>query len=99
MPFAGAGNLPLDSDPKLAWAAANLTDPIEVNRAPRAELLRVPGIGPKSADAIVALRRQQAFTELEHLRHAGVRDVQKTGQYVLLNGRQAARQLALGLPT
>jgi predicted DNA-binding helix-hairpin-helix protein len=41
-----------------------------VNRATRTELLRVPGIGPKSADAIVAARRQATFTELAHL-HKG----------------------------
>ncbi len=97
LPFQPGGNLPLQSDPKQAWAAEYLTEPVEVNRASRAELLRVPGIGPKAADAIVTLRKRQAFTELVHLRHAGVRDVEKAGRYVLLNGRAAARQLALGI--
>lgn len=99
LPFEGAGALPLESDPKAAWAAANLTTPVEVNRASRAELLRVPGIGPKSADAILTLRNKQTFTDLEHLRQAGVRDVEKAGAFVLLNGRMAARQLPLGLRT
>ncbi len=95
LPFVGAGNLPLDADPKLAWARENLHEPLEVNRAERADLLRVPGIGPKSADAIVRLRRAQPFQELSHLRHAGVRDAEKAGRYLLLNGRMVERQLQL----
>ncbi|MEJ2749526.1 MAG: hypothetical protein P8183_16720 [Anaerolineae bacterium] len=55
MPFTEAGNLPLDTDPKLAWAQVALRDaPVEVNRAEREELLRIPGIGPKGAAAILA---------------------------------------------
>jgi predicted DNA-binding helix-hairpin-helix protein len=54
-----------------------------VNRATRAELLRVPGIGPRSADAIVAARRQATFTELAHLHRAGVHDVGRTSPYIL----------------
>ncbi len=56
LPFAGVGNLPLEIDPKLAWANANLTTPLEVNRASRDELLRVPGIGPRTADSLVRVR-------------------------------------------
>jgi predicted DNA-binding helix-hairpin-helix protein len=75
---------------------ANLREaPVEVNRATRAELLRVPGIGPKSADAIDAARRQATFTELAHLHKVGVRDVGRTSPYILLNGRAPEQQLAL----
>ena len=75
---------------------ANLRDaPVEINRAGRDELLRVPGIGPKLADVIVQARTQGTLTELAHLARLGVRDVQKTGEFVLLNGRQPAQQLAL----
>jgi putative DNA modification/repair radical SAM protein len=52
------GMLPLDIDPKLAWALkfrANF--PVDVNRAPREMLLRVPGLGVKAVDAIVTSRR------------------------------------------
>ena len=91
-PFVGEGFLPLNHDPKLAWAAANLHEPVEVNRASRADLLRVPGIGPRSADSIVTLRKRQTFSELGHLRHAGVRDIAKTARFVLLNGRTAPQQ-------
>jgi len=52
------GMLPLDIDPKLAWALkAREIFPVDVNRAPRELLLRVPGLGVKAVDAIVATRR------------------------------------------
>jgi putative DNA modification/repair radical SAM protein len=52
-----SGNLPLDIDPKLAWAL-NHRDlfPLDVNRALRAELLRVPGLGTRAVDRILAAR-------------------------------------------
>jgi putative DNA modification/repair radical SAM protein len=52
------GMLPLDIDPKLAWAL-KFRDrfPVDVNRAPREALLRVPGLGVKAVDAIVRTRR------------------------------------------
>ena len=52
------GMLPLDIDPKLAWAL-KFRDrfPVDVNRAPREMLLRVPGLGVKAVGAIVTSRR------------------------------------------
>ena len=52
------GMMPLDMDPKLAWAL-KFRDafPVDVNRAPRESLLRVPGLGTKAVDAILAARR------------------------------------------
>ncbi len=95
MPFVGPGNLPLDVDPKLAWATENLTTPLEVNHASREELLRVPGIGPRTADSLVRVRRASTISELAHLRYAGVRDAEKAGRFLLLNGRAPVRQLPL----
>jgi putative DNA modification/repair radical SAM protein len=52
------GMLPLDIDPKLAWALKHRDRfPVDINRAPREALLRVPGLGVKAVDAIVATRR------------------------------------------
>ncbi|CAH0496576.1 putative DNA modification/repair radical SAM protein [Novosphingobium sp. CECT 9465] len=58
---AGAdGMLPLDMDPKLAWALQFRAEfPIDVNRAPRERLLRVPGLGVRAVNAIIAARRQR----------------------------------------
>ncbi len=52
------GMLPLDIDPKLAWAL-KFRDrfPVDVNRAPREMLLRVPGLGVKAVNAILSARR------------------------------------------
>jgi putative DNA modification/repair radical SAM protein len=51
-------NLDLQVDPKLAWALRNLhLFPVDVNRADLEMILRVPGIGVKSAHRIVAARK------------------------------------------
>jgi putative DNA modification/repair radical SAM protein len=52
------GMLDLDIDPKLAWALKHRDRfPLDVNRASREELLRVPGLGVRNVDRIVASRR------------------------------------------
>lgn len=52
------GMLPLDIDPKLAWALKHRERfPVDVNRAPREDLLRVPGLGVKAVNQIVKSRR------------------------------------------
>jgi putative DNA modification/repair radical SAM protein len=52
------GMLPLDIDPKLAWALKHREDfPVDVNRASRHQLLRVPGLGTRAVKRIVESRR------------------------------------------
>ncbi len=52
------GMLDLSLDPKLAWALKHRADfPVDVNTAPREMLLRVPGLGVRSVDRIIASRR------------------------------------------
>ncbi|MDA8523570.1 putative DNA modification/repair radical SAM protein [Acidovorax sp. NCPPB 4044] len=59
------GMLSLDMDPKLAWAVAHPERfPVDLNRAPRELLLRVPGLGVTSVDRLLAARR------VRRLRHA-----------------------------
>jgi len=56
------GNLPLDIDPKLAWALKfRERFPVDVNSAPREELLRVPGLGVRAVDQIIASRRHRTL--------------------------------------
>ncbi|MGQ0589383.1 MAG: putative DNA modification/repair radical SAM protein [Sphingosinicella sp.] len=58
--IAPGGNLPLDIDPKLAWALGHRHFfPLDVNRAPREALLRVPGLGVRAVDKILAARRHR----------------------------------------
>ena len=60
MPTQADGNLPLDIDPKLAWALANRAlFPVDVNRAPKETLLRIPGMGVKSVARVIAARRHR----------------------------------------
>ena len=55
-----AGMLPLDIDPKTAWALKHRADfPVDINRAPREMLLRVPGMGVKTVNAVLRSRRQR----------------------------------------
>ncbi|ETD88764.1 putative DNA modification/repair radical SAM protein [Rhodobacter capsulatus] len=57
-----AGMLDLQIDPKLAWALAHRgLFPVDVNRAPREMLLRIPGIGPRSVDRILKARRHRTL--------------------------------------
>lgn len=57
-----AGMLDLGIDPKLAWALKNRDRfPVDVNRADREALLRVPGLGTKSVDRILATRRHRTL--------------------------------------
>ncbi|MFL5144446.1 MAG: putative DNA modification/repair radical SAM protein [Microvirga sp.] len=52
------GMLPLDIDPKLAWALKHRDRfPVDVNTAGREMLLRVPGLGTRAVERIVAARR------------------------------------------
>jgi predicted DNA-binding helix-hairpin-helix protein len=52
------GMLPLDMDPKLAWALKfRESFPVDVNHAPREALLRIPGLGLKAVDKLLASRR------------------------------------------
>lgn len=56
------GNLPLDIDPKLAWALKfRERFPVDLNRASREEMLRVPGLGVKAVNKIVASRRHRTL--------------------------------------
>ena len=95
LPFAGDGNLPLPTDPKLAWAQANLHErPLEINRAERSELMRVPGIGPKGANAILRARRIGKLRDLSVLKKLGV-IAERAAPYILLDGQRAPTQMNL----
>lgn len=89
-----SGRLPLGIDPKLAWAHARPDlYPVEVNRAGRWELIRVPGIGPKVADRIVRERRRATIRDERDLRRLGV--TARSLEWVSIAGRRPARQMAL----
>jgi len=95
LPFASDENLPLHADPKLAWAQTHLIHaPIEVNTAGKRELMKIPGIGIKGADAILSARRIQKLRDLSALKKLGV-IAERAAPYVLFDGRHPASQIAM----
>ena len=95
LPFEADGRLPAQTDPKLAWAQKNLLEsPIEVNRAERLALMRVPGIGAKGAEAILRTRRQGKIRDVSILRKLGVL-TERAIPFLLFDGRRPAFQPVL----
>ncbi|MCL2436063.1 MAG: putative DNA modification/repair radical SAM protein [Lentimicrobiaceae bacterium] len=75
-------DLDLELDPKLAYALRHPElFPIDINRAPYEMLLRIPGVGVKSAKLIVTSRRY-GHLSLEHLKKMGV--VIKRAKYFII---------------
>lgn len=79
------GMLDLDIDPKLAWALANRQSfPVDVNKAERETLLRVPGFGTKTVNSILSSRRFRQL-RLEDLARFGV-SLKKVKAFVVAGG-------------
>ncbi len=73
LPFDSSGHLPLDKDPKYVWATQNLLEhPVEINRADKHMLLRIPGIGLKNADSILRERSKNKLSRPEELLMFGI---------------------------
>jgi predicted DNA-binding helix-hairpin-helix protein len=95
IPFDQAGALPLHTDPKTLWAQQHPERfPIEINKADLQELVRVPGIGPRSAKRLLEMRRQHSLRDIAALREAGA-SWKIASPFVLLDGKPAERQLRL----
>jgi predicted DNA-binding helix-hairpin-helix protein len=93
--FDQTGALPLDTDPKTLWAQQHPERfPVEVNQASLQELVRVPGIGPRSAKRLLEMRRQHHLRDVTALRAAGAA-WRIASPFVLLDGKPAERQLRL----
>jgi predicted DNA-binding helix-hairpin-helix protein len=95
IPFSKDGNLSLKEDPKTTWAQMHPEFfPLEINRAEKEKLLRVPGLGLISVTRIIAGRTASRIREANDLRR-----LSKTADlaipYLLFNGRRGSGQLAL----
>lgn len=89
------GCLPRDRDPKTMWADAHPEYfPVEVNRADRETLLRVPGLGPRSVTRILQARKQATLRTLHDLQKMGA-VAQRAAPYILLDGRRPPYQPTL----
>lgn len=79
-------NLSPEFDPKCAWALKNMhLFPVEVNRAPLEVLLRVPGIGGRSAQKIIEARRyaKLGFEDLKKMRVV----LKRARHFITANGK------------
>lgn len=95
LPFLQDGNLDTTRDPKRAWADTHLLNaPIDIMTADRQALLRIPGIGPKGAAAILKARRQHRIDDAALLRSL-LSAPERAMPYILLNGRRPPQQLSL----
>jgi len=95
LPFDKHGNLPLHTDPKLAWAQAHLSQqPVEINRAEKQDLLRIPGIGPTGIDRIMAARKDRIIASLNQLKALGI-NANRAAPFLLLNGKRPEFQIGL----
>lgn len=86
------GMLDLDLDPKLAWALANRDRfPVDVNKADRETLLRVPGFGTKTVNGLLSARRHRRV-RLEDLTRLGV-SLKKVRAFIVAEGWSPNRSL------
>jgi putative DNA modification/repair radical SAM protein len=86
------GNLELRHDPKMAWALANPSFfPLDINRAEREALLRVPGLGVKTVDRILQTRRHRTL-RLDDLARLRV-SLQKVAPFLVALDHRPAAQL------
>ncbi|MCG1054738.1 putative DNA modification/repair radical SAM protein [Mycetohabitans sp. B5] len=77
--FQNDGDLPLDINPKLAWALAHRESfPVDLNRAPPWLIARVPGIGVRNAKRLAQLRRVRAIRYHDLIRLRCVMDQVKS---------------------
>lgn len=82
------GNLDLELDPKLAWALENRAlFPVDVNRADRDMLLRVPGFGTRTVGRLLATRRHRTV-RWEDLTRMGA-NLKSARSFISLPGWQA----------
>jgi predicted DNA-binding helix-hairpin-helix protein len=94
LPWTSEGAL-RPGDPKVLWARSHLADdPVEVNTAPWEMLLRIPGIGPKRAKALLQARRQGTLRTLRDLQALSI-PAAKVAPYILLDGKRPEFQLPL----
>jgi putative DNA modification/repair radical SAM protein len=79
-------NLDEEIDPKLFWALNNLKHfPIEINKASKEELIRIPGIGIRGAHKILRARKYKrlGFEDLSKLRIS----IKKAKYFIVCNGK------------
>ena len=96
--FDETGRLPLDRDPKEAWAESHPEIfPLDIMRAEPDQIMRVPGIGPLTAKRILQGRVDGSLRSVEDFRKMA-RMQKKSFEYVMVNGKAASeKQIVVGV--
>ena len=80
--FETTGNLSLTIDPKETWANKHPEFyPVNINRAPKSSLLRVPGLGPVTVQRILQRRKQGRVHSMDEVGKVGIR-LRKAKEYL-----------------
>jgi putative DNA modification/repair radical SAM protein len=92
VPQNDGGMLDLGMDPKLAWALRNRERfPVDVNKAEREMLLRVPGLGARTVDRIIAARKHRSLRLDDLARLSG--SVRKARAFIVTPDHRPVREL------
>ena len=84
-------NLDLDIDPKLGWALRNLHEfPVDVNKACKRMLARIPGVGMQSVNKIIQARQFRNL-DWEHLKKIGIA-YNRAKYFLVCNSNQFERR-------
>lgn len=83
--FDEEDQLSLTDDPKILAAKNMDIFPVEINSSPLIELIRVPGIGLKSARKIISIRRKKTFANVLELKELGV-VISRAEPYIKISG-------------
>lgn len=84
-------NLDLDIDPKLGWALRNLQEfPVDVNKASKRMLARIPGVGMQSVNKIIQARQFRNL-DWEHLKKIGIA-YNRAKYFLVCNSNQFERR-------
>ncbi|MFX0183096.1 MAG: putative DNA modification/repair radical SAM protein [Candidatus Hodarchaeota archaeon] len=85
------GMIPLNADPKFSLALKGDIFPLDINKASRKELLRVPGIGEVSSRRIINLRKvNRKVNNYNDLKRLGV-VVKRAKSFITINGQRQTR--------
>lgn len=95
--FLPDGNLDTLVDPKTTWARNHPERfPVEINRAEYEELIRIPGIGIRSARRIISARRHRGFSDRRDLEKIRV-SLKRAAPFILINGKPVAQPTQMSL--
>lgn len=90
--YNNEGRLDLDIDPKESWANAHPEIfPVEITRAEKSQLLRIPGIGPTFAKRIMESRYSGGLGSVDDFKKIG-RVPEKALKYILVKGKPGVRE-------